>query len=137
MKSKTRGLALTLFGLMLAAVPALAHHSVTAEFDPKKSFTVTGTLKRLDWTNPHIYVWVEVKQEDGQFVTYGIEAVPPGMLHRAGITRDMFKVGETVTVIAAPAKDGTKNLGLGRRITFPDGHAIRLNDRSDEENSPQ
>jgi hypothetical protein len=49
----------------------------------------------------------------------------------------MFKVGETVTVIAAPAKDGTKNLGLGRRITFPDGHAIRLNDRSDEENNPQ
>jgi len=70
-------------------------------------------------------------------VTYGIEAVPPGMLHRAGITRDMFKVGEMVTVIAAPAKDGTKNLGLGRRITFPDGHAIRLNDRSDEENNPQ
>jgi hypothetical protein len=59
------------------------------------------------------------------------------MLHRAGVTRDMFKVGDTVTVVAAPAKDGTKTLGLGRRITFSDGHSIRLNDRSDDENNPQ
>jgi len=137
MRSKRKALLVAAFGLLLAAVPALAHHSVTAEFDPKKSFTVTGTLKKLDWTNPHIYVWVEVKEADGQMVTYGIEAVPPGMLHRAGVTRDMFKVGETVTVVAAPAKDGTRNLGLGRRITFADGHSIRLNDRSDDENTPQ
>lgn len=137
MRSKTRGLIVALFGLLLAAIPALAHHSVTAEFDPKKSFTVTGTLKKLDWTNPHIYVWVETKDESGEMVTYGIEAVPPGMLHRAGVTRDMFKVGDTVTVIAAPAKDGTKNLGLGRRITFSDGHSIRLNDRSDDDNNSQ
>jgi len=52
--SKTPGLVVLMFGLLLAAVPVLAHHSVTAEFDPKKSFTVTGTLKKLDWTNPHI-----------------------------------------------------------------------------------
>jgi uncharacterized protein DUF6152 len=132
---QTKALVIAVGTLLLAAVPVLAHHSVTAEFDPKKSFTVTGTLKRLDWTNPHIYVWVEVKEPDGNVVTYGIEAVPPGMLHRAGVTRDAFKVGETVTVIAAPAKDGTKNIGLGRRITFADGHSIRLNDRSDDDNN--
>ena len=124
-------------GMLLSAAPLMAHHAFTAEFDAKKPVTIRGFVTKVDWTNPHIYVWVEVKQEDGQLVTYGIEAVPPGMLHRAGITRDMFKVGETVTVIAAPAKDGTKNIGLGRRITFPDGHAIHLNDRSDEENNPQ
>jgi hypothetical protein len=135
MRSKTRGLLVALFGLFLSSVPVWAHHSVTAEFDPKRSFTITGTLKKLDWTNPHIYVWVEAKDESGQTVTYGIEAVPPGMLHRAGVTRDAFKVGETVTVIAAPAKDGTKTIGLGRRITFADGHSIRLNDRSDDDNT--
>ena len=135
MPSKIQALLVALFGIFLTVVPVFAHHSVTAEFDPKKSFTITGTLKRLDWTNPHIYVWVETKDQNGQTLTYGIEAVPPGMLHRAGITRDMFKVGETVTVIAAPAKDGTKTLGLGRRITFADGHSIRLNDRSDDENT--
>ena len=135
MSSKTRDLLVTLFGVFLFSVPLWAHHSVTAEFDPKKSFTITGTLKKLDWTNPHIYVWVETKDESGQMITYGIEAVPPGMLHRAGVTRDAFKVGETVTVIAAPAKDGTKNIGLGRRITFADGHSIRLNDRSDDDNT--
>jgi hypothetical protein len=133
----TRTLVITSFALLISAAPALAHHSVTAEFDPKKSFTISGTLKKLDWTNPHIYVWVETKDNSGQVVTYGIEAVPPGMLHRAGVTRDMFKVGDTVTVVAAPAKDGTKTLGLGRRITFSDGHSIRLNDRSDDENNPQ
>jgi hypothetical protein len=135
MRSRTRGLLVALFGLFLSSVPVWAHHSVTAEFDPKRSFTITGTLKKLDWTNPHIYVWVEAKDESGQTVTYGIEAVPPGMLHRAGVTRDAFKVGETVTVIAAPAKDGTKTIGLGRRITFADGHSIRLNDRSDDDNT--
>jgi hypothetical protein len=135
MSSKTRSLLVTVFGLFLFSLPLWAHHSVTAEFDPKKSFTITGTLKKLDWTNPHIYVWVETKDETGQMITYGIEAVPPGMLHRAGVTRDAFKVGETVTVIAAPAKDGTKNIGLGRRITFADGHSIRLNDRSDDDNA--
>jgi len=137
MRIKTQGLVVAFFALLLPVIPALAHHSVTAEFDPKKSFTITGTLKKLDSTNPHIYVWVETKDESGQLLTYGIEAVPPGMLHRAGVTRDMFKVGDTVTVVAAPAKDGTRTLGLGRRITFSDGHSIRLNDRSDDENNPQ
>ena len=92
--NKTQGLVVALFGLFLASVPVWAHHSVTAEFDPKKNFTITGTLKKLDWTNPHIYVWVEAKGENGQAVTYGVEASPPGMLHRAGVTRDTRLVGK-------------------------------------------
>jgi hypothetical protein len=108
------------------ATPAFAHHSVNAEFDSTKEITVTGVLKHLDWTNPHIYVWVEAKGEDGKVVTWSFEGNPPGLLHRAGVAKDVFKVGETVTVTAMPANDGTKNLGFGKVYRYADGHEIRL-----------
>ena len=112
--------------LALLSVPAFGHHSVTAEFDPSKEVTVTGVLKQVAWTNPHIYVWVEAKGDDGKLVTWSFEGNPPGLLHRAGVTKDVFKVGETVTVTAMPAKDGTKNLGFGKVYRYADGHEIRL-----------
>lgn len=112
--------------LALFSAPAFAHHSVAAEFDPAKEFTVTGVLKHVDWTNPHIYVWVEVKGADGKPVLWSFEGNPPGLLHRAGVTKDVFKVGETVTVTAMPANDGTKNLGFGKVYKYADGHEIRL-----------
>jgi hypothetical protein len=126
MRHRRSGPVVVFFALLLAAVPVLAHHSVTAEFDPTKTFTVKGLLKHVDWTNPHIYLWVDVKDDSGDVTTYAIEGPPPGMLHRAGVTKDVFKLGEVVTVIALPAKDGTKHLGLGRKITYSDGHSVRL-----------
>src|SRR5579864_5148981 len=112
--------------LALLSATAFAHHSVTAQFDPSKEFTITGVLKHVDWTNPHIYVWVEVKGSDGTLVTWSFEGNPPGLLHRAGVTKDVFKVGETVTVTAMPANDGTKNLGFGKVYRYADDHEIRL-----------
>jgi hypothetical protein len=123
-----RGCLSALFILLIGAAPALAHHSLSAEFDPDKEFTITGTLTRVDWTNPHIYWYVDVKDEaTGNIDTWTFEGPPPGMLHRAGITKDVFKIGQVVTVTAFPAKDGTKHLGFGKKTKYADGHEMYFN----------
>jgi hypothetical protein len=111
-------------GLLLAAVPVLAHHSTAAEFDQSTTVKVTGVLTQVDWINPHIYWYVDAKDESGKTVTWSFEGLPPGVLHRGGVTRDMLKLGETVTVTAWPAKDHTKNLGFGKGVKYADGHEV-------------
>jgi hypothetical protein len=112
--------------MVLLPATVSAHHSVTAEFDPSKEFTVTGVINHVDWTNPHIYVWVDVKDDEGKVVNWAFEGNPPGILHRAGVAKDVFKVGETVTITAIAAKDGTKHLGFGKVYKYSDGHEVRL-----------
>jgi len=122
----TRGILLALFGLLTVAVPALAHHSIDAEFDQSKEFTITGVLTRIDWVNPHIYYYVDVKNDSGQVETWAFQGAPPTALHRSGVKKEDWKVGETVTVTANVAKDGTKHLGFGRMIKYTDGHVVVL-----------
>jgi hypothetical protein len=126
MRRKLRGLVIMAISLLCAVVPALAHHSLAAEFDESKEFTVTGVLSKIEWTNPHIYYYVDVKNpETGKAESWAFEGHPPGMAHRGGITKDMFKVGETVTVTGVPPKDGSKHLGYGKRLKYlSDGHEI-------------
>lgn len=113
--------------LLLMAVPAYAHHSVTAIFDQTKEVTVTGTLTKVSWTNPHIYYFVDVKDDSGKVTTWSFEGNPPGLLHRSGMRKDMWKTGEMVTVTAWGPKDGTANLGFGKKIKYlSDGHEITL-----------
>jgi hypothetical protein len=123
--NKANGILIAFFGLFLAALPTFAHHSIAAEFDPTKDFTVTGVLTRVEWTNPHIYWYVDVKNESGDIETWRFQGAPPSMLHRAGLLRSDWKIGETVTVSAKPAKDGSK-LGFGTNIKYADGHSIVL-----------
>ena len=108
----------------LLAVPLWAHHSITAEFDTSKSFTVQGTLTKIEWVNPHAYVYLDSKDDKGSVISYSFETGPPGNLRRAGVLKTMFVVGEPVTIEAYAAKDGSKNLGLVKSFHFADGRTI-------------
>src|SRR4051812_8585300 len=90
--------------LLAAATPAIAHHAVAAEFDTHKPITFTGTVKEMQWTNPHIYTLVEVKNPDGTSVVYRVEGGPPNALFRQGWRRDSLKAGEVVSVTGLKAK---------------------------------
>jgi len=96
----------------LTVVPALAHHSFEAEFDGDKTATVTGVVTKIDWTNPHAWVYMNIKDDGGATKTFAVELGPPYALVRNGWKRDSVKIGDTVTVQgAAMAKDGSSRAG--------------------------
>jgi hypothetical protein len=108
---------------MALAIPTLAHHSFSAEFDGSKLIELKGVVTRIEWTNPHIYFYVDVKDDKGNTTNWGCEAASPGSLHRQGWNRDSLKVGDQVIVGGYPARDGSK-LADARRVTLPDGRRI-------------
>ena len=111
----------------------LAHHSVTAEFDSSKSFTVKATITKIEWVNPHIYMYADVKDDSGTVTPYSFEGGPPGNLRRAGVLKTMFNVGDVVEIEAYIAKDGSKHLGLLHGVRFADGHQILFGKAEDSE----
>jgi Family of unknown function (DUF6152) len=119
--------------LLSSAIPLLAHHSVTAEFDSSKSFTVKGTITKIEWVNPHIYMYADVKDDNGTVTPYSFEGGPPGNLRRAGVLKTMFNVGDVVEIEAYIAKDGSKHLGLLHGVRFADGHQILFGKAEDSE----
>jgi hypothetical protein len=102
---------------------ALAHHSFAAEYDDQKPLKITGTLTKVDWMNPHIWYYVDVKNPDGSMTTWAISGGAPGQLMRRGITKDLLVVGSTVNVEGFKAKDGSNN-GFGQRVTYQDGRNV-------------
>jgi len=108
----------------IAVTPALAHHSVSAEFDTSKPIEFTGTVKKVEWTNPHIYTQVETKGPDGKAVVYRVEGGAPNALYRSGWRKDTLKVGEQVSVKGIRAKrEDSVNVG-NATITTADGHRM-------------
>jgi hypothetical protein len=106
--------------LMAIAAPVFSHHSEAAEYDATKLVKVTGTIKKVEWQNPHVWFYVDVKDESGKIMTWGFSVAPPGSLMRRGITKDALKIGAVVNVEGARARDGSTNAS-GRRVTFEDG----------------
>ncbi len=114
------------FALLLTTIPALAHHTIAAEFDTRDTVTLTGVFTKIDWINPHIYFYIDVKDDTGAVTKWAMESYPTGFFHRAGITRDLFKIGDTVTVVLYRPKDGTRYLGYLKQMTLPDGRKIEF-----------
>ena len=114
--------------LLPAAAPALAHHSVSGQFDPASLVTLKGTVSKVDWMNPHIYIHLDVTGPDGTVTTWALSTLPTAMMRRAGLSKDSFigNSGETLTVEAMPARDGTKHLAWITKVTFADGHYYQL-----------
>ena len=110
-------------GLLFASTPLLAHHSFAAEYDSKKPIKFTGSVTKVEFMNPHIYYYVDVKDANGKLTNYAVEGGTPGSLRRQGWGKDSLKAGDTVTVEGYMAKNGSNHVN-GRRVTLPDGRRV-------------
>ena len=120
---KTRFAVLTACVLLIPSIAVFAHHAFQAEYDANKPVKVTGVVKKVEWTNPHIWFYVDVKDESGKVTTWGFSGGPPGMLLRRGITKEILKPGDMIKVEGFRAKDGSNNAS-GGNVTFADGRKV-------------
>ena len=120
---KTRFLGLLAAAGIATGIPAWAHHSFAAEFDGSRSLRLTGTITRIEWSNPHSYFYIDVKDDKGNVANWGCEGAGPGALTRRGWKKGDVKLGDTLIVDGYPAKDGS-HLIDARRVTLPDGRSV-------------
>jgi hypothetical protein len=118
-----RTVVIAVAGLVMATSIVQAHHSFVAEYDGNKPVKVSGTVTKVEWTNPHIWFYVDVKDGTGKVTNWGFSGGSPGILMRRGIPRDALKAGDEVVVEGFRARDGSNNAS-GGRVTFADGRQV-------------
>ena len=106
-----------------AVLPMEAHHSFAAEYDASKAIRITGVISKVEWTNPHSYLYIDVRDENGNLATWTCEGGAPNTLSRRGFTKNAIKIGDTVTIDGYGAKDGSRLMDA-RRITLSDGRSF-------------
>ena len=107
---------------LMTTASAWAHHSF-APFNTETEKTVTGIVNRFEWTNPHTWLWIDVTDESGKVVTWGVEGMSPNYLARRGWTKTTFKPGDKATVVVRPMRDGSP-AGMFVRATLADGKQL-------------
>ena len=128
MRHRTGVILVASLAMFVAASALHAHHSVAGQFDSNKPLTLKGVVSKVEWINPHIYLFLDVKDDSGATTTWALATLPTAMMRRAGLTKEsvMGKPGEIITVDAIAARDGTKHLAWINKITYADGHLIQL-----------
>ncbi len=119
-------------GMLASALPVFAHHSFAAEYDASKPVELHGTVSKLEWTNPHARIYLDVKDASGKVTTWNLELASPNVLARNGWTRHSLKEGDVITVQGSRAKDGD-NLANARSVVLADGRKVFAGSASDQE----
>jgi len=119
----TAGLVVAAISILMLPLPLRAHHSFAAQYDSNKPITLNGSVTKLEWMNPHIYFYMDVKDASGVLVTWSVEGGAPNTLYRAGWRRDSLKVGDVVTVEGFLARDGSKLANMAT-VQLADGRRI-------------
>ena len=117
--------ALALTSAFLFAAPLIAHHGFSVEFDETKPVTLSGVVTRMEFMNPHIYFYVDVKDASGKVMNWAFEGSPPNILYRQGVRKDTIKPGDVVTVKGFRARDGA-HLVAANTVTFQDGRQLTV-----------
>ena len=113
---------------IVVATPAFAHHSLSKEFDEARAMTIQGVITKVEWTNPHVLIYIDVKNSNGSISSWRVESAAANTLYRSNIPREVLELSKRCSVQIWPARDGSKT-ATGRTLTFADGKTLDISDR--------